>query len=120
MQVQINTDKNIELHEPLKLHIETVVKDTLGHFTTQISRVEVHLSDENAHKSKDSDKRCLMEARLQGRQPVAVTEHAATEHQAIQGAADKLKRAIDHTVGRLNDSGKGQVPVLEAADDLNE
>ena len=120
MQVKINTDKNIECHAPLMLHIETVVKGAVEHFSGQITRVEVHLSDENAHKSGDSDLRCLMEARLQGYQPVAVTEHAETMHKAIQGAADKLKRAIESAIGRLNDHKKGRQLITESEDDLIE
>jgi ribosomal subunit interface protein len=118
MQVKINTDKNIECHAPLMHHIETVVKDTLGHFSGQITRVEVHLSDENAHKSAASDLRCLMEARLQGYQPVVTTEHAETMHKAIQGAADKLKRAIESAIGRLSDHKKGSQLITESQDDL--
>ena len=44
-----------------------------------------------------------MEARLEGHQPVAVTDEAATIDQAIDGAAEKLKRLLDHTLGRLHD-----------------
>jgi ribosome-associated translation inhibitor RaiA len=120
MQVKINTDKNIECHAPLTQHIETVVKASVDHFSGQITRVEVHLSDENAHKSGDSDLRCLMEARLQGYQPVVVTEHASTMHKAIQGAADKLKRAIESAIGRLNDNKKGRQTITEPVDDLTE
>ena len=41
-----------------------------------------------------------MEARLQGRPPLAVTHHADNQHQAITGAADKLNRLIASTLGR--------------------
>jgi ribosome-associated translation inhibitor RaiA len=44
-----------------------------------------------------------MEARLEGHQPIAVTHEAETIDQAIDGAADKLKRLLDHTLGRLRD-----------------
>lgn len=120
MQVNINTDKNIECHAPLSHHIETVVKAAMDHFSGQITRVEVHLSDENAHKSGDSDLRCLMEARLQGYQPVVATEHATNMHLAIQGAADKLRRAIESALGRLGDHKKGRQSVAEPGDDLSE
>ena len=45
----------------------------------------------------------MMEARLEGRQPIAVTHQAATVEQAIDGAADKLKRSIESTLGRLRE-----------------
>jgi ribosome-associated translation inhibitor RaiA len=46
----------------------------------------------------------MMEARLAGRQPIAVTEEAATLDLAVDGAADKLARLIEHTLGKLHDS----------------
>jgi ribosome-associated translation inhibitor RaiA len=65
--------------------------------------VEVHLSDENGAKSGQQDQRCMLEARLEGRQPVSVTDHAATLEQAVDGAAHKLARLLDSRLGRLHD-----------------
>jgi len=62
--------------------------------------VEVHLSDVNSDKGGQNDKRCMMEARLEGRQPTAVTHQATTLDQAIDGATDKLKRSIERTLDR--------------------
>jgi ribosome-associated translation inhibitor RaiA len=70
-------------------------------FAAQITRVEVHLSDENSDKGGDNDKRCLLEARLAGLRPVVVSHRAATLQQAIDGAAEKLERSIESTLGRL-------------------
>jgi ribosome-associated translation inhibitor RaiA len=61
------------------------------------------LTDESGSKSGKNDKRCMMEARLEGRQPIAVTDEAATLDLAVDGAADKLARLIEHTLGRLHD-----------------
>lgn len=102
MQIQVNTDKTIDNHAGLDDHVQTVVTNALHRFGEQITRVEVHLSDNLGQKSADGDNRCLMEARLTGLQPIAVSDHAATLHQAIGGATDKLKRAIDTAVGKLN------------------
>jgi len=102
MQIQVNTDKTIANHAGLDDHVQTVVTNALHRFGEQITRVEVHLSDNLGQKSADGDNRCLMEARLTGLQPIAVSDHAATLHQAIGGATDKLKRAIDTAVGKLN------------------
>lgn len=103
MQVQINTDRNIEGHEALAAQVSGVVESALSRISDHITRVEVHLSDENRHKSGQNDKRCVMEARLEGRQPIAVTHQAATLDQAVDGAADKLTRLIESTLGRLRD-----------------
>lgn len=103
MQIQINTDHNIEGHEALAAHVKGVVENALDPISDHITRVEVHLADESSHKSGQNDKRCVMEARLQGRQPIAVTHHAATVHQAVDGAADKLTRLVESTIERLRD-----------------
>lgn len=52
--------------------------------------------------------RCMIEAHLEGRQPIAVTDQAATLDQAIDGAADKLARLIDHTLGRQSHQASHQ------------
>ena len=72
----------------------------MSHHKDQITRVEVHVGDENAHKGGQGTKRCMLEARLQGRQPLAVTHHADSLYQAVTGAADKLNRMIDAALGR--------------------
>ena len=102
MTIQINTDRNIEGREALGQQAEAIVENSLGRFARQITRVEVHLSDENSHKSGTDDKRCVIEARLEGREPCAVTHQADTLEHAIDGAAAKLKRSLERTLGRLS------------------
>lgn len=102
MQIQVNTGHNIEGHESLAAQISGVVQSALSRFSDHITRVEIHLSDENSDKKvgHDAAMRCMMEARLKGRQPIAVTHHAATMDEAIDGAVDKLTSLIEHTLGR--------------------
>ncbi len=103
MQVQVNTDKNIEGGgERLAEYVKTTLSARLRRFGAQITRVEAHLSDESSHKSHGSDKKCVLEARPAGLQPVVVTHLAATLDQAISGAAEKLERVLDSTFGHLN------------------
>lgn len=104
MQIQINTDHHIEGHDALTAWATGEVGTALSHHKDHITRVEVHLSDENGHKSGQTDKRCVMEGRLEGRQPMAVTHHAQTLYQAVTGAADKLNRLIESTLGRTERS----------------
>ena len=103
MQVQVNTDRNIEGREALAAHVSGVVKGALSRISDQVTRVEIHLTDESGPKSRQNDKRCTMEARIQGRKPLAVTHHAATLHQAVDGAAEKLTRLVESTIERLRD-----------------
>ena len=96
MQVQVHTDNHIEGHERLNRWVESVVTDALGRYQDRITRVEVHLSDENGDKGGELDKRCMMEVRIEGRQPTAVTHQAATVELAVDGAADRAQRAVEH------------------------
>ncbi|MEO8800464.1 MAG: HPF/RaiA family ribosome-associated protein [Polyangiaceae bacterium] len=100
MQVQVSTDHNIEGREKLAAHVEGVVAETLHQLSSRITRVEVHLGDEVSHKTGHNDKRCMMEARVEGRQPIAVTDHAETIDQAVRGAADKLHKVLESTLAR--------------------
>lgn len=121
MQIQINTDRNIEGHEALATHLNSIVNNTLNRISSHITRVEVHVSDENGHKNAKDDKRCVMEARLENRPPVAVTCNAETLHQAVEGAAQKLIRSIESDLGRLHDqasrSGDASHPVQMDSDE---
>lgn len=112
MQINVNTDKTIGRTQGLDEHVQTVVGAAVQRFGEQITRIEVHLSDENSEKSADGGSRCTLEARVTGYQPVAVSNHAATLHQAINGAADKLKRAIDSALGRLHDKNLHEKPQI--------
>jgi ribosomal subunit interface protein len=103
MKIQINTDNNIEGSDELTQQTQAVVKSALERFAEQITRVEVHLSDENSSHKGGTDKRCVMEARLEGMQPVVVTDEAETMDEAVNGAADKLEKLLDHELGRLRD-----------------
>jgi ribosome-associated translation inhibitor RaiA len=102
VQIQVNTDDNIEGGEELSARVSAEIRARLDRFSKHITRIEVHISDENGDKSGESDKRCLIEARLEGRQPEVVSDHAATLERAYSGAAKKLQRALETTLGRLS------------------
>ncbi len=106
MQIQINTGHNIDGREALVARFTAVVESALDRYSDRITRVEVHLGDENGQKHGADDKRCMIEARLEGHQPLAVTHHAATLAKAVDGAADKIFRLIEHTLGRLHDENR--------------
>jgi ribosome-associated translation inhibitor RaiA len=102
MQIQVHTDHNTDGREKVIDYVRDVVADAVGHFSDHITRVEVHLGDENGTKAGSDDKRCMMEARVEKRHPIAVTHHAATMAEAIGGAARKLKRSLKHDLERLH------------------
>jgi ribosome-associated translation inhibitor RaiA len=103
MQIQFNTDKNVVADEGLIDSSKSFVSEELSRYSQQITRVEIHFSDEDGSKEGFNDKRCLVEARLAGMKPIAVTNLANTHDQALYGAIDKLKNSLEKITGRLKD-----------------
>lgn len=101
MLIQLNTDKNIDGNARLESYLNTLIKDELERFNEHITRIEVHLADENGPKKGADDIRCTLEARLENRQPIAVTSHANTIEKATSEALDKLSASIGKIVSKL-------------------
>lgn len=102
MKLQFNTDKNIEGTEALEAVVAEKINHALKHFTNQISRIEVHLSDQNADKSGPGDIQCKIEARIEGRQPVMVTSTNDSKEKAVDEAVAKMKAALTTIFGKMN------------------
>ena len=103
MQIQINTDKNVAVSEGLIASSTSLISEELGRYSKQITRVEVHFSDEDGNKDGVNDKRCMVEARLAGMKPIAVINLANTHEKAFYGAVEKLKTSLEKITGRLKD-----------------
>ena len=114
MQINVNTDRTIDKHQGLDEHVQSVVESSIGRFGEHISRVDVHLSNENKEKQADGGNYCMMEARVTGYQPIVVHDHAVNLHQAISNAGTKLARAIDSALGRLEDKKKREPLPVDA------
>ncbi|MET3114743.1 ribosome-associated translation inhibitor RaiA [Pedobacter sp. CG_S7] len=102
MTIQFNTDNNIAGKNELETHLTTIVADKLGRFSEHLTRLEIHLSDEDGSKNGQNSIRCLLEARMEGRQPIAVNLSSNTSEQAVEGAIEKLKAALETIIGRMN------------------
>jgi len=100
MNILINTANQLKSSENFNEQIRQTITDSMGSHGAHITRIEVHLSDENGGKFGLEDKRCLLEARLEHLKPVAVSHNAANLLLAVEGATEKLNRSIDHIVGR--------------------
>ena len=101
MKIQFNTDKNISGDERNDQHFTSLIAESLERFQSHITRVEVHLSDENGSKNGVHDIRCLLEARIEGKQPIAVSSQADTVELALSGALDKMKNSLETILGRI-------------------
>jgi hypothetical protein len=103
MQIQVNSDNSVAVDSELTQILEANISHTLQRFGERLTRVEVHLSDVNGGKFGTADKRCLLEARPSGRDPVTVTNDAATPELAVKGAAQKMERLLTSTFARVGD-----------------
>jgi ribosome-associated translation inhibitor RaiA len=101
MTIQLNTDKNLTIHQEYEEKIKSEINQGLGKFDDLISRLEVHLSDENGSKEGLDDKRCLLEARISGKEPVAVSSLGNSYDLALHGAISKLKSKLETIAGKL-------------------
>lgn len=101
MKIQFNTDNNIAVRENYEEKLSALFEKELNRFSEQITRLEVHLSDENGSKNGIDDRKCLIEARLAGMNPIAVTEIADTHDNAVKGAISKLKSSLETIIGKL-------------------
>jgi hypothetical protein len=115
MQVEVTTDGNIDGTGGFISDTEGEVKAVLARHLDSVTRVEVHLGDENGGKGGSADKRCTVEARPEGRRPVAVTHHAASTAEALRGALQKLARLLERQAGKGNgQKGGPSIRHLEA------
>lgn len=95
MQVLLNTDHHTDGNRQMADHLTVVVKDAVAQFGAHVTRVVAHIADENSNSKTTPDEiQCTLEARLVGFEPVVVKDRAGSVHQAIHGAAGKLKRAV--------------------------
>jgi len=60
------------------------------------------LKDENGSKG-GVDKRCMLEARPRGMDPIAVEYTGIDVTDAVRKAADKLKSALGHKLGKMSE-----------------
>jgi hypothetical protein len=102
MQVQVNTSNGIENKDTLERWASDFLNDALERFRQDITRVEVQLRDTSSGKNSGDDKRCTLEARIAGREPVAATHHAPSQDEAFRGATQRLIHVLEHTLGKLD------------------
>lgn len=101
MQIQVNTSNGLENKESFEHWAEAEIRQSLHRFAGEVTRIEIHMSDESRGSKGPEDLRCVMEARLVTQQPVAVTHQAGDMDAAFHGATDKLRRLLDSKLGRL-------------------
>lgn len=112
MQLLVETDKNIALTDDLRGRLERKLESAAGQYQDRITRIQVFLTDVNNEKGGINDKRCVIEARPAGLDPIAVHHHASTVELAIDGAVARLGSLLDSRFGRRADH-RAAIPPVE-------
>ncbi|WP_324828523.1 HPF/RaiA family ribosome-associated protein [Qipengyuania zhejiangensis] len=100
MQVQFNSDSSVMGTENVATRIEAQVREKLSRFEDRLTRLEIHVRDENARKGGADDKACVIEARPRSGAPLSVTAHAADVDTAARVAGTKLAKLLDRQFGK--------------------
>ncbi|MCB2074989.1 MAG: HPF/RaiA family ribosome-associated protein [Novosphingobium sp.] len=100
MQVQFNSDSSVMGTANVAERIEAQVRDRLARFEDRLTRIEIHVRDENGRKHGADDKACTIEARPRGGRAIGVTEHAANVDDAARKAATTLAQRLDRHFGK--------------------
>lgn len=100
MQFQFNSDSSVMGTENVAERIEAMMREKLARFEDRLTRLEVHVSDENAAKGGSDDKACTVEARPRGGRPIGVTEHASKVDDAARKAANTMAQRLERIFGK--------------------
>ena len=110
MQVQFNSDSSVMGTENVAERIEAAVREKLARFESKLTRIEIHVRDENGAKHGADDKACTIEARPRGGKPVGVTEHGSTVDDAARKAAATLAQRLTRHFGKESRHGHDPRP----------
>lgn len=106
MLIEVNTDATITQSEELTSAVRSKVSEYIGRFSDRVSRIGVQLRAVNDGPG-GSNMRCVIEARLDGLEPQAVSDQAETIELAYAGAVMKLQKGLESAFG----SQQGARPV---------
>jgi len=100
MNIQVNSDRTIDVDANLTARVKEDATRILDRFETKLTRVEIHLSDIDNQKSGRADKRCLVEVRPAGENPLTASATTATTESAVDQALRKMQRSLTTFFGR--------------------
>jgi ribosome-associated translation inhibitor RaiA len=103
MIVNINIDKSLDKAERHQEYLSDLIKKSLNNYTDHITRIEIQIKDVNGIKDGPNDTNCMIEARIKGRQPIAINNKADDIETAIKGAVDKIKSSLESVMGKIQD-----------------
>lgn len=102
MNIEISY-RDIEKTDAIEGHIRETLEKALGHFGDRLTRIEAHVGDHNGAKKGPADKRCMIEARPAGSDPVAVEAVGEDLYAVVSDAAGKLRRVVTRRFEKSNE-----------------
>ncbi len=93
---------NLQTSAAIEAWVRRKLVGVFRRYGAKMTAIEVHFEDVNGTKRGDNDARCVMEARVNGREPVAIRARADDLYAAIDAAARKLDAAICRAVERID------------------
>lgn len=116
MQIQVHSDATIQGGESLEAWAAEEIHSKLDRLKEHVVRVEVFLTGVDAMKSTGGPgKKCVLETRANGRQPIAVNAEAEKVRDAFNAALEKLRRAVESDLDKVRDK-HGRESVRGAGD----
>lgn len=98
MDIIINSDNNVETSIEFKNYFKGELEQKLKRFDNYITRYEVFFSDESSNKDTQNDHKCVIEARVKGKNPERVSANGDNPQSAFGAAIDKIKSVLDRVV----------------------
>lgn len=98
MKVQLNTDSHIQGNEAVEASVNAIITQHLARFFPELTRIEVHLADNNGNKGGAENKHCAIEARIRNGNPIGVSQDDETVDKAIHGACAKMRSRLDSAI----------------------
>lgn len=93
---------NLESSGAIDAWVRRKLSGILRRYRTRMTAVDVHFEDVNGPKHTGDHTQCVMEARVNGRLPIAVRASSGDLYSAIDAAARKLESAIGKSVERID------------------
>jgi hypothetical protein len=91
---------NLGVSRPLEAWTRRALAGIQKRFGGRITRIDARFSDLNGPRKGPSDVRCIMEARVNGRPPIAVEHRSGDAYLCAERAARKLLAAVEHSLSR--------------------
>jgi hypothetical protein len=104
MLILTNTDNHVDANDSVVRLAKSDLERSLERYASEITRIEVHFHDADADKAGANDKQCMLEVRLRGYDPMAVTTTGATLAAAYHGARDKLVRTLERRFSKRRET----------------